>query len=130
MTEIKKPRPHSLLIKDIDERIIRLEKLIRDDERKRRGVRVWFLKRARPEINKKMDDAIINFKNMIVSEKERKRVLEIELEEFKRVGREEVTERVTNDFIEKYQKEFNVDYETAKVKVLAMREEIENKKKV
>jgi len=119
-----KPKPHSQIIKDIDARIIRLEKLIRDDEIKRRGLRVWFLKRKKPELWEEMNRQIQGFKDMIKSEKERKRILEIELQGFIDARQD----KTTQDFIEKYQQDFNVDYETAKAKVLAMRKEFEAKR--
>jgi len=127
MTEGRKPKPHSLLIKKCELNIKEIEETIADRDRKRSKPFIsWMKKRQNPKMWEEWGKSIDDLRDFVKSEKERKRVLEIELEEFKRVG----ADKVTNEYIEKYQKEFNVDYETAKVKVLAMREEIENKKKV
>jgi len=124
MAEIKKPKPHSLIIKDIEKGIEKSLKIIAEGERKRRTpLLAWMFKRKNPEKWEEWGKSIDVLRARVKSERERKRILEIELAEFVRVRHD----KTTNEYIEKYQKEFNVDYETAKVKVLAMRKEIENK---
>jgi len=103
MEEKRRPKPHSQIIKDIEKGIKELEKMVADGDRMTQKHRfyTWMKKRQNPEMWEAREQAKEQLKKRIISEKERKRILEIELEEFGRIRREEAIEKLINQFPEK-----------------------------
>ncbi len=93
-----KPMAHTEIIKRIDARTKHRKKLIADDEKKRRGLKVWILKKRRPQLWEQMEQCIADFKAGIERDRQRKIILLAEREEF---GREEM-ENGIKELIEQF----------------------------
>jgi len=105
-----KPKPHSQIIKDIDKRIIRLEATIADRDRKRNKPFIsWMKKRQNPKMWEDWGKSIDVLRARVKSEKERKRILEIELEEFGRIRRDEAITLLVEKFPDKNPEDIRQD---------------------